>query len=461
LGYCGHLNCAYRLLPTVPSPHFRHPAAFFAAVLFLISGGSALFAQQGSAVYSLPEPSSVTPSQAQVLQQPAVQSPAGSTDAEVSPNGQPVSPTERRFHYELSGTLRGIWDDNIYNSSFNKKSDFYFAIEPSIILSLGNVGEGHNGLVFTYQPSFFIFLDNSTNDTTQHLIRLAGSRQFGHLSLSLAGDVRLLDGTDLNSLSDPTGHQANLDVQGRNRHQVYEAQLGGSYDLTGKLFLSGGGTFSADEYSEPLISSQNFGGNLYLNYIYSDKLTVGVGTNGGINTVSSGGGGDQFFEQANVRLSYAATGKIGVSATAGAEFRQFEDNSGTEVNPVFALSAGYSPFDGTSIALSGSSQIYNSASFAGQDYTETTINLSVSQRLLQRFILGLAVGYTNTNYFQAVQGISAIRNDDFYYVSPSIDFNVTRYWTLGAYYTHREDSSNLPFFGFVDNQVGFRTKLTF
>ncbi len=446
----------------MPLSHFRYSPAFFAALASLALAASTSLAQDtGSSVYSLPEPAPVTSAQTQVLQQVPASSATGRAANDVTPNAQPVAQTERRFRYELSGIVRGVWDDNIYNSSFNKKSDFYFTIEPSLVLSLGNVGEGHNGLIFTYQPSFYVFVDNSNNNTVQQLIQLTANRQFGHLSLSLSADVRLLDGTDLNSLSDPNGHQANLDVQGRNRHQIYEAQLSGSYDLTGKLFISGGGSCYADEYSgQQLISSRNFGGNLYLNYIYSDKLTIGVGSNAGITTQSSNTS-DQTFEQANVRLTYNLSAKIGMSATAGAEFRQLDNASGTEVRPAFTLAAGYSPFDGTSISLSGSEQTYVSASAFGQNYSELTVNFSITQRFLQRFFFGFAVGYTNSDYYSAVQTVSASRNDNFYYLTPSVDFNVTRYWTVGAYYVHREDSSNIPFFSFVDNQVGFRTKLTF
>ncbi len=374
---------------------------------------------------------------------------------------KPVSDIPRRLQYELSGTVRAVWDDNIFNSSVHKVSDFYFTLEPSLYVGLGGAGsDSVNSLQFRYQPSVFLFVDNSHEDGVQHLIQLLGSHRFGHLSLSLSQDVRILDGTDLNSLSDPTGHQANTDVNGRNGHQIYTTQLSASYDLTGKLFLSGGGNFYADEYDDPLVSSRNFGGNIYLNYIYSDKLVVGLGGTGGYNTVS-GGGNDQTFEQANIRLSYLATAKISVNATAGAEFRQISNVSGVEIRPVYTLSATYTPFDGTAISLTGSSQTYNSASFAGQDYSETTINFSITQRFLQRFYLGFAAGYTNSSYFSAANGVTATRNDDFFYIDPSVDFNITRYWTFGAYYVHREDSSSFAFFSFKDNQVGIRTRLTF
>ena len=385
------------------------------------------------------------------------------TGAEIIPSGRPVAAIPRRFQYTLSATMRGVYDDNTNNSSTNRVSDYYFTIEPSISIGLGGGdSDSLNSLSLIYHPSLFLFANNSQNDTVQQIIQLQAGRRFGHLALSFSQDVQLLDGTDLNSLADPTGHQANTDVSGRNRHQVYTSQLSGSYDLTGKLFLSGGGAFSANEYPSPLIGSQAFSGNLYLNYNYSEKVTVGVGGTGGYNTTDSMGpvNNDQTFEQANIRLSYNATAKISLSASGGVEFRQ--SNGGDDnVSPVYQVSASYQPFDGTSLSLSGSRTTRTSASLFGQDFAETTIAVSLSQRLLQRFFFGFAVGYTNSNYFSTVSGISANRNDDFYYITPSVDFNITRFWTFGAYYVHREDSSSVPFSSFTDNQAGLRTKLTF
>jgi len=382
------------------SPHFssvRRVALPFAAALLI---SAAAFAQVAVEEPSVSEPAPViSADEAQVLR-------ASSSPAPIIENsrpGAPVSDTPRRFHY---------------------------------------------------------FLDNTQNNTVQQVVHLAASHRFGHLALSLAQDIQILDGTDLNSLTDPTGNQANTDVRGRNKHQVYNTQLSGSYDLTGKLFLSGGGSFSADEYQSSLISSQVFSGNLFLNYNYSDKLVLGVGGTGGYNTTNPSIN-DQTFEQANVRLNYSATAKISLSASGGVEFRQFGSSSGNNVSPVYTLAASYQPFDGTTMSLTGSRHTMNSASLAGQDFAETNISVSVTQRFMQRFYFGFAAGYTNSNYFSTISGVSDTRNDDFYYIDPSVDFNVTRFWTFGAYYVHREDTSSFPFFSFKDNQVGIRTKLTF
>ena len=376
--------------------------------------------------------------------------------------GRPVAETPRRFQYTLSLIVRGIYDDNINNSSINHVSDFYFAIEPVVTLGFGGA-ESASSVSLIYRPSLFVFVDHSENDTVQQLIRAQAAHRFGRLALSFSQDVQLLDGTDLNSLSDPTGHQANNDVSGRVRHEIYTTSLSASYDLTGKLSLSGGGTFYADVYRAPLISSGNVSGNLFLNYNYSEKLVVGLGGTGGYSTTDNSGpfSNDETFEQANVRVNYSATAKITLSASGGIEFRQSSNGSNDNVSPVYELDASYQPFDGTSLTLSGSRRTYNSASLSGQDYADTTINFAITQRLLQRFFVGLAVGYTNNNYFSTVNGVNSTRNDDFYYIDPSIDFNVTRFWTFGGYYVHRETTSSVALFSFTDNQFGFRTKLTF
>ena len=151
-----------------------------------------------------------------------------------------------------------------------------------------------------------MFIDHSENDTVQHLIRLQANHNFGRLTMSASQDVQILDGADLNSLSDPTGHNANTDIGQRTKHNIFTTQVSDTYDLTGKLFLSNGVSLSVDDYPSQFIGSRNIFGNLFLNYNYSEKLVFGFGGTGGYNTVEQGSP-DQTYEQANLRVSYAAT----------------------------------------------------------------------------------------------------------------------------------------------------------
>ena len=57
--------------------------------------------------------------------------------------------------------------------------------------------------------------------------------------------------------------------------------------------------------------------------------------------------------------------------------------------------------------------------------------------------------------------VSAPRNDDYWFIEPSLDVLITRWMSAGVYYLHREDSSNINSNSFDDNQVGVRASVRF
>ena len=376
-----------------------------------------------------------------------------------------VSADPRRFQYGFQVTARGVYDDNINISQTNRVSDYYFTIEPVLTLGLGDItGHEDNYIRFDYAPSLFLFADHSENDAVQQLIHLEGQHHFSRLTVTLGEEIAILDGTDLRGISDQTapGGHANLDVSGRTKFETYNTRMNASYDLSGKTFLSTGFDSLITEYnSSSLFSSANVSENLFINYRYSDKVVFGIGGTGGYDFVDAPNP-NQSFEQANLRASYQATGKISLNFSGGVEFRQFENNSrGQYISPVFELSASYQPFDATSFSLSGSRRTFNSGVLAGQDFAGTTITVGFRQRLLQRFYVGVSGGYQNSDYFSTVNGVAANRQDNYYFIEPSLDFSITRFWTIGGYYLHRQNDSSFQFFKFDDNQFGFRTGLVF
>jgi len=380
---------------------------------------------------------------------------------------QENAPTPRRLHYSVSLSVRSVFDSNIDLTNTGEQSDFYTAIEPRLTIGFGTPEE--NFVALSYYPSAFIFAEHSENNALQHEFLLQGQYRFPRLTLTASQEVQLLDGTDLGSVlgsgagytTSSSGH-VNLDVAGRTRVDVYNTHLDGNYSLTGKLFLTGGIAYSLTDYTnDALIDSSVISANAYINYIYSPKLSIGLGLNGGYDVVSSSGQ-DQIYEQLNLRATYGLTGKVSASATVGVEFRQFSGaDGGNTVSPVLDASLSYQPFDGTNISLTLSTHTYNSATLGGENYLNTQIILGVQQRLFQRFFLGLNTGYETSNYSSAGTANSTGRDDNYFFFEPSLDFSITRFWTAGIYYLYRQSDSSLSIFSFDDTQIGARSTLTF
>src|SRR5439155_26637524 len=106
-------------------------------------------------------------------------------------------------------------------------------------------------------------------------------------------------------------------------------------------------------------------------------------------------------------------------------------------------------------------RIYNSGFLTNQDFASTYVVDRFQQRLFHRVYLGLGAGYENSDYFATDRDVSATRNDNYWFIEPSVDVLITRWLSAGVYYLHREDSSNQDFFTWEDNQVGVRATLRF
>jgi hypothetical protein len=199
---------------------------------------------------------------------------------------------------------------------------------------------------------------------------------------------------------------------------------------------------------------------LYVYYNWLPKVSVGIGGTVGYDWVDNPTT-NQTFEQVNARLNYEVTSKFFLYASAGVEFRQFDGNRGTYTTPVFEVGSIYNPFSGTTITLAAGRRIYNSGYLANQDFGTTYVVGRFQQRLFRRVYFGLGAGYENSDYFATDRDVSATRNDDYWFIEPSVDVLITRWLSAGVYYLHREDISNIDFFSFDDNQVGVRATVRF
>jgi len=445
-------------LPSVPESLPSTPAE-------PLPSSSAPLPSSEEAFPSTPDPWSssenYTSAQTSVIGTPAAGGPYGGFSTKNIAVGEgPTSGEPRRFSYGFQFTVRGVWDDNIFLTNTNKTSDYYFAIEPQVTLGLGDItGRNRSYLRLDYMPSAILFVNHSDEDAFNQLIHLEGGYSTGRLRLTLMQDVVLLQSANLNSFIDTTGLWANTDANAPTRMNIFNTRATAQYDLTGKLYLQG--EFDSYTYFYPNnISDYTVSGGLYLYYRWLPKVSVGVGGTFGYNWVDDPTP-NQSFEQVNARLNYEVTAKLGLYASAGAEFRQFDGERGTYTTPVFEVGLSYYPFDGSIFTLAAGRRIYNSGFEPGQDFANTYVVGRFQQRLFHRVYLGLGGGYENADYFAADDNVNADRNDNYWFIEPSLDVLITRWLSAGVYYLHRQDDSNVDFFSFTDNQVGWRVTVRF
>src|SRR3982751_3912828 len=123
-------------LPSAPEPLPPAPEPLSSAPVEPLPSSSEPLPSAEQAFPSSPNPwsSSTNYSSAQTtaVPPPVAAGPYGGS-YNAFPAGETVySGESRRFHYLLSLTVRGVWDDNIFLSHTNKVSGYYFAIEPGI-----------------------------------------------------------------------------------------------------------------------------------------------------------------------------------------------------------------------------------------------------------------------------------------------------------------------------------------
>jgi hypothetical protein len=364
------------------------------------------------------------------------------------------------FHYQLSLTVRGVWDDNIFISHTDKVSDYYFAIEPVITIGVGDIeGRNRSYLTLSYMPSAILFVDHSDQDAFNNLINLSAGYTTGRLTLTLNESIALLQSANLNSFFDTTGLWANTDASAPTRMNIFYTSLTANYALTPKISLQG--EFSSPSYAYPgHISDYTVAAGLYVYYNFRPKLSVGIGGTFGYNWVDNPTT-DQYWEQINLRLNYQLRSKVGLYASAGVEFRQFDGNRNTYDSPVFEVGVSYDPFSGTFLTLAAGRRIYNSGFSPNQDFASTYVVGRLQQRLFHRFYFGLGAGYENSDYFSTDRNTNARGNQDYWFIEPSVDVIINRWLSAGVYYLHRESSASEDFFSWEDNQVGVRATVRF
>jgi hypothetical protein len=372
--------------------------------------------------------------------------------AEVSPDralapgaGADTTETDDRLPVQLSVTLAGYYDDNIYVQPRgpNRVGDFVWTVAPTIAWNSAHFSGMENSVQVAYSPGFIFYQDHPGNNTVEQ----AGTFVYGYhgprSDLVISQQYASVQNTapDLGDLV---------------KLQEYITTINLDYTLASKLGLTLRAQQDIIDYDDGFDSTQ-WTGSAYLNYMAMPKTTFGVGALFGAADLE---GPNQTFEQLNGRVLYTPTAKLSFNATAGVEFRQTQGTGRQQVNPTFSLGLDYDPFDGTDLNLSAYRAYAYSAKYFGDDYLTTGVSGSLTQRFFQKFYATITASYENADYEDNLGGQSSDLGYNYFSVRPELSFRPTDWCQLGIYYQYRRNVSSTVD-AFTDNQAGFQSRFTY
>jgi hypothetical protein len=372
--------------------------------------------------------------------------------AEVSPDralapgaGADTTETDDRLPVQLSVTLAGYYDDNIYVQPRgpNRVGDFVWTVAPTIAWNSAHFSGMENSVQVAYSPGFIFYQDHPGNNTVEQ----AGTFVYGYHGPRSDLVVSQQYASVQNTAPD-LGDLVKL--------QEYITTINLDYTLASKLGLTLRAQQDIIDYDDGFDSTQ-WTGSAYLNYMAMPKTTFGVGALFGAADLE---GPNQTFEQLNGRVLYTPTAKLSFNATAGVEFRQTQGTGRQQVNPTFSLGLDYDPFDGTDLNLSAYRAYAYSAKYFGDDYLTTGVSGSLTQRFFQKFYATITASYENADYEDNLGGQSSDLGYNYFSVRPELSFRPTDWCQLGIYYQYRRNVSSTVD-AFTDNQAGFQSRFTY
>jgi hypothetical protein len=356
------------------------------------------------------------------------------------------NPAPAGFRFQLHGTVKVLYDSNIFIQPSGEKEDFIFTIAPGMTLGWGDYEADlaaewsfrdrydpdrteperlfkKNFVYLDYTPSVTLFARHSEEDTFDHDARIGAQWAMKKLTLGIKLRFQTLNLPD-------------VDVGDRQRQWRLNVALTSLYDISDKTNVEVNFEHLSRNY-ERNSDTREWKNQNWLNYQIRPKVNIGVG--GALGYVESTDGPEQYFQQGVLRVRYKPSEKLSLTLVGGVETRQVKGGD-DQVNPVASLSVTWKPYDGTYLYVNGFSRTQTSAA-RGQNYTATGFDLLARQRFYQRYYVALAAGYANAAYDDLPNSTGGSRTDDLFYVRPSVEMDVTRWLSATAAVEIRRNDS--------------------
>jgi hypothetical protein len=317
-----------------------------------------------------------------------------------------------------------------------------------------------------YTPTFNFYSSRTLRDSFDQSASLNGATHYGDWGFNLS--------QNFSDTSDPLTETAAQTDQ-----QSYGTALSAVYAFNDKMSASFGLNQNLNFVSQ-LQNSYNWSTIEGLNYEFWPRLNAGISLGGGYTAVdtkddatsdSGNGNPDSVNEQLNFNVNWRATDKISFQVSAGLEDQQFlAAGYDSSLNPIFSGSVQYQPFKFTEISLTASRTVGSSDYFiSAQSSENTSVSLSLNQRILVKYNLGLSVSYTKTDFTSTYTGtyggqtfsFGTARSDDDYTFNASFGRNFLKHGNWAVTYQYSDNESSLAGFSQRSNQIGLQVSFNY
>ncbi len=358
-----------------------------------------------------------------------------------------------------------LYDDNLLISHTNQLSDVEWTLSPGFTVVAGDVSTYLPGSItlaqlrglldyslvedsakpqrfvgVDYTPSVNIFTDHSTYTDADHRAGMSAGYTLSKLALGLDQNYSRVAEKD-------------NEIGSRVFQDLYETKLKSRYDLTDRSSFEVNATYTQLDYETSIYQGfQEFRNDDWYNRQVGAKATAGLGVVFGF--VFPDVNANQTYQQLLLRGVYRLTDKTAIRLSAGGEYREYDGRSDT-LDPVISATGIYTPTENTTFTLDA--HRFDSPSPYGDfNYVTLGVYAGVQQRLFGKWWVELTGGYDSIDYVSLQSGPSTERNDGYYSLRVSVNYQFSRHLNAMVFYTRREDDSSIDTFTYDNNMVGLQ-----
>jgi len=375
-------------------------------------------------------------------------------------------------------SLQGLYDDNIYLASGNAndeeeevESDWITHVKPSLLLNYSFRERG--SLSLGYQGDFAFYSDNDENDWKNNK---------GILALNYVAPGGFIIGINeqYTAAEDPLGSKEEYKLgvpQTERWNNDLRTRIG--YDFGNRLKVLLYYNYYKQDYKEEEDFTQDYdyheyGAGLqmrispktwgFIRYHHGSQDYYSVGKIAG-KDVDESNDADFTWNRVNAGLTWDTTAKLSGEVNFGYAWTDYDNEKDKDGNPyddkdtwIAATAVTFAATPTTTLSLTVSRAIRTTGAGSKEYFEDTGGGISLSQRLLRKFMLTVGAGYSKHDFNRPEDNK---REQDNYNANIGLNYQIQEWLSAGVSYTYNRKDSNYKEDEFVDNQVGMTVRVVY